>query len=263
MNIISIDLPWNEDTKGRRTLAIADPDGNIEIALAADDNGLLELVRDTARPGSIVLLDIPIDGCDKLNGAHFRAIDTAVSHQALPALPASSAGSRGRSLRESLEKTRKGLGVYEIYPYAIYKFLAYLKNRESLRYLATGEFDSLLNDSFRRFWPPKYKRETEKHKRVKNMQYLYSLLTDPILDLKFSAPLQRPDNSCTSGELNRLCDEYDACLGAIVGIYFAGSSSYACLAGDSNSGSILLLADRWLSERLGREVKVSNLNRGV
>jgi len=263
MNIISIDLPWKEDTKGRRTLAIADPDGNIEIALATDDNGLLELVRETASPEAIILLDIPIDGCNKLGGAHFRAIDRAISHQAIPVLPASKAGNRGRSLRARLEKAKKGIGVYEIYPYAVYKFLAYLKNRQSLRQLATSKFDALLDDGFRRFWPPKYKRETEKHKRVKNMQYLYSLLTDSSLGLKFSAPLHNPDNSCTSGRLDILCDEYDACLGAIVGIYFANSSSYACLAGDSNSGSVLLLADRWLSDRLGRETKVCNYQVGV
>ena len=258
MNIVSIDLPWKEDTEGRRTLAIADPDGNIEIALAADDNGLLELVRNTARPGTIVLLDIPIDGCDKLNGAHFRAIDTAISHQAFPALPASRAGNRGRHLRARLQNAINGLAVYEIYPYVAYKFLAYLKNRQSLRHLATGRFDALIDDSFLKFWPPKYKRETEKPKRVENMQYLYSLLTDSSLGLKFSPPLQRPRDSLTSVGLNTLCDQYDACLGAIVGIYFIRGSSYACLAGDSNSGSMLLLADRWLSEHLGREVEVSN-----
>jgi hypothetical protein len=82
------------------------------------------------------------------------------------------------------------------------------------------------------------------------MKYLYSLLTDPDFGLKFSPPLPRPDDSLTRGELDKLGDEYDACLGAIAGIYYANGSPYAYLAGDRDSGSILLLADRWLAAKL-------------
>ncbi len=88
------------------------------------------------------------------------------------------------------------------------------------------------------------------------MEYLYSLLMDTALN--FRIPLHYPDASANLGPLS---DEYDACLGAIVGVYLAGNSSYACVAGDSSSGNILLLADRWLAGELGKEVKLSNLRR--
>ena len=82
------------------------------------------------------------------------------------------------------------------------------------------------------------------------MEYLYSLLTDTDIGLNFQMPLSRPH---TSSNLNQLGDEYDACLGAIVGIYYANNSSYACIAGDSKSGNILILADRWLREQLSAD----------
>lgn len=256
MNMISIDLPWKEDKKGRRALAIADLDGNVKIVPANDDNELLELVGESAEPGSIILLDIPLDGCDSLEGKHFRPIDKALASQTLPALPASKAGSRGKRLKVLLEKDEKRVKVYEIYPYAIYKFLAYLKDRKLLQRLNLDKFDTLLDDGFRTYWPLKYKREKRRETRLENMEYLYSLLMDADNGLKFRIPLHYPD---ASGNLGQLSDEYDACLGAIVGIYFANNSSYACVAGDSDSGNMLLLADRWLAERLGQEVKISNL----
>ncbi|MCL0091405.1 hypothetical protein M1N57_00840 [Dehalococcoidales bacterium] len=246
MNIISVDLPWQEDKKGR-TLAIADLDGNIKIAQVKDDKELLELISEIAKPGSIILLDIPIDGCDNLGGKHFRPIDRAISRLA-SILPASKAGSRGKGLKDLLEKKR--FKVYEIYPYAVYKFLAYLKDRNLLHYLNCDRFDALLDERFGTYRPPKYKRERKRDERLKNMQYLYSLLTDPSLGFRFSG-LRFPHTACTLG------DEYDACLGAIVGIFFARSSSYTCIAGDSNSGSILLLADQWLAGELGKEVSLS------
>jgi len=261
MNIISVDLPWKPDTEGRRALAIAGLDGNVKIARASDDNELLELGRDSAEPGSIILLDIPIDGCDNLDGEHFRPTDKALEHQGIWIQPASGAGNRGKKLEEILTKSmaKKGCRVYEIYPYAIYKFLAYLKHRKLLQHLNLDKFDTLLDEGFRKYRPPKYKRERERDKRLENMKYLYSLLTDKNIGLNFRIPLHYPDNS---NNLSQLSDEYDACLGAIAGIYFANNISYACIAGDSNSGSILLLADRWLSERLSREVPVYQPKRG-
>jgi len=257
MNIISVDLPWREDKKGRRTLAIADLDSNVRITQASDDNELLKSVRESAEPGSIILLDIPIDGCDKLDGKHFRPIDKAIASQTLPTLPASRAGSRGKRLKALLERDKKGFEVYEIYPYAIYKFLAYLKEKGLLWRLNINKFDTLLNEGFLTFWPRKYKREKNRQKRLENMKYLYRLLTDTNTGLNFPKPLNYPH---TSSNLGQLGDEYDACLGAIAGIHFANSSSYACIAGDSKSGNILILADRWLVERLRSRVPVYQLS---
>jgi len=85
------------------------------------------------------------------------------------------------------------------------------------------------------------------------MSYLYSLLTDRDVGLNFRIPLHYPD---ASSNLSQLSDEYDVCLGAIVGIYFANKSSYACTVGDSQLGNMLLLADQWLPAQLRKEVKI-------
>ena len=125
-----------------------------------------------------------------------------------------------------------------------------MKDRALLQCLALDKFDTLLDEGFLTYWPPKYKREKERDKRLENMEYLYSLLTDSSFGLNFSNSLRRPESCHTLSELDKLCDEYDACLGTIVGIYFTNKSSYAHIAGDSKSGNMLLLADRWLAERL-------------
>jgi len=251
MNIISVDLPWKSDKIGRRVLAVADLDGKIKIVSARDDNELLTFVQNSAEPKSLILLDIPIDGCENIGSRHFRPVDKALGHQGIWIQPASGAGNRGKKLEEILTKSmaKKGCRVYEIYPYAIYKFLAYLQKLGQLHLLNSESCEVLLDVSFHKYVPPKYKRERKRNERLENMKYLYSLLTDKSIGLNFRLPLHYPDSS---SDLNQLSDEYDACLGAIVGIYFANSNSYAWIAGDSKSGSILLLADRWLREQLSR-----------
>ena len=255
MNIISVDLPWKEDNKNRTALAIADPNRNIKIILANGDDEMLYLIKENIEPESLILLDIGIEGCVELEDKKFRAVDIALAHQGISIQPNTGDTNRGIELRkriQSIHSTRKAV-VQEIYPYAIYKFLAYLKDRKLLRHLNFDRFETLLDRGFVRYWPPKYKREKDREKRLNNMRYLYSLLTDTDIGLKFQIPLDVPS---TSSNLNRLGDEYDACLGAIVGIYFANNNSYACIAGDAKSGNILLLADQWLSGQLGREVSV-------
>lgn len=233
------------------------PDGHIKLALADGDAGLLELVRHYTGSGSLVLLDVPVDGCAGLDGRHFRPVDRALARQGIPLLPTSKAKDRGEVLKRGILSGGQGSRVtaQEIYPYAIYKFLAYLKAKGLLPRLAADRFDTLLDDGFRTYRPPRYKREREKVKRRENMEYLYSLLTDRALGLRFPAPLPCPDDS---SDVDRLSDQYDACLGAIIGIHYARNSHYACMAGDSKSGNMLILADRWLAERLRREVPVGN-----
>ena len=191
MNIISVDLPWKSDKRGRRALAIADLDRHVRIALANDDDELLALVRDNIERESIVLLDIPIEGCEQIEVKKFRPVDRALARQGIWIQPASGAGSRGKVLKERIQNTswEKKVTVQEIYPYAIYKFLAYLKDKRLVQYLKADRFDVLLDNRFRAFRPPKYKREKEKCKRLKNMRYLYSLLTDSSIGLIFSTPL--------------------------------------------------------------------------
>ncbi len=256
MNIISIDLPWEEKRKGRRAIVVAGLDRHIEVCQATDDAELGRLARVSFEPGSIILLDIPIDGTDTLRGQHFRPVDRALSRQTLPALPVSRAGNRGRRLRAALRKDNNGCQVYEMYPYAVYKFLSYLQQRKLLHCLNDNRFDTLLDNSFYRYWPPKYKREKRREQRVKNLRHVYSLLTDGNLGLRFTRPLPGPDAPVNP---DHLADGYDACLGAVVGIYLAKRSRYTGIFGDSKSGSILLFIDRWLAEQLGKDIAVNQV----
>ncbi len=250
MNIISVDLPWEPETAGHRTLAITDLDGNFKIEQASDDDGLLKSVRKNAEPGSVILLDIPIEGCNKLNDKHFRPVDSALQHCGISLLPSSKA-ERGKGLKEELERRNNRIAVYEIYPYAIYKFLACLKKKDALGLLNGSPTQCLLDERFRRFWPPRYKRAAGEE-RQQAIRFLYSLLTDPTIRL---SGLDRPG----SLSLARLGDEYDACLGAVVGLYWVKGSNYACLAGTPEEGEILLLADRWLRTALEKkEIQVRN-----
>ena len=242
-------------------MAIANLDKNCRVETGEDDEELLQLVQGNIEQRSIVLLDIPIGGC--VHGRNFRPVDKALTHQGIWIQPVSTAQDRGKRLKRYIRNLIHGkdLVVQEIYPYAIYKFLAYLKDNGLLPRLGMDKFDALLEDGFRRFVPPKYKREREKGKRLEKMKYLYSLLTDSSIGLKFSTPLDYPDSSYTLNELNSLADKYDACLGAIVGICWAKRNPYAWIAGDPNSGEILLLADGWLKgglEAKGTQVRREN-----
>ena len=252
MNIISVDLPWNPDNRNRTALAVADLKGDIRVMLANHDDEMLFLIRENIERGSLILLDIGIEGCGELRDKKFRPVDIALARQGIWIQPISGDRNRGRSLKKRIQSSNPGkrVIVQEIYPYAVYKFLACLKKKGLLGCLNIGKFDALLDEGFRVYRPPKYKREKEKEKRLKNMEYLYSLLTDTDIGLNFRTPLNRPH---TSSNLNQLGDEYDACLGAIVGIYYANNSSYACIAGDSKSGNILILADQWLREQLSAD----------
>ena len=259
MNIISVDLNW---APGRPRIAVAtanSQDRNITVEGSGyDDKAFLELVRESMGTEALILLDIPIEGCHNLvapgnspgrGDRHFRPVDLALMRQGIWLLPASKAGSRGSALKKRLEaiaeekKTRTT--VKEIYPYAVYKFLSWLEKRGKLDSIESGNLVRLLDDGFRRFCPNKYKRAHGQERR-EAMRYLHSLLNHPQLGLSFSR-LAYPHSS---SNLNLLADEYDACLGAAVGIYWAIDNPYAWVAGDSASGEVLLLADRWLKERL-------------
>lgn len=250
MNIIIVDLPWNLNTKGRIALAIADPDRNVTVARADDIQELLNLIKNNAEQRSFVLLDIPVEGCDSLNGEKFRPVSKSLSRQGIWMQPDSKAKGSGKVLKELILQTcaEKEITIREIYPYAVYKFLAYVEKNGILSRLEQDRFEALLDEGFRGFKPPKYKREKNREQRLKNMEYLYSLLTDSRLGFKYNS-LRSPEKFYSLGELDRLCDGYDACLGAIVGIYYIGKSRYSFIAGGPG-GNILILADKWLAERL-------------
>lgn len=258
MNIISIDLPWSAATKGRRALAIAGQGKKVTVLSAKDDAEMVALVKKYASAPALVLLDVSIEGCDSLNGKHFRRVDKALQRLGIPLLPSSHSGSRGKDLKERLNREIDTLTVYEMYPYATYKFLACLYDSGLSGRLNSRKHETLLNEDFVRYWPPRYKREQDRTKRLEHMRYLHSLFVDTTNSLGYTITLPYPE---ASSRLDKLGDEYDACLGLIAGLHYVSNSPYACLVGQANSGQVLLLADRWLSERLKQEVAVSNVEK--
>lgn len=263
MNIISVDLNWNPNGN-RIAVAVANEKGNVRAVIGGlGDNELLCFIKDVylkRNTPSLILLDIPIEGCESLKGPpFFRPVDLALVRNGFPLLPSSKAGQRGSLLKKRIQTvTGKSAQIYEIYPYAVYKFLSYLSHKDALHFLCATRIPpnpplikegrgDLLDEHFCTFWPPKYKRERNKRIRVKNMRYVFSLLTNPQIGLDFSAPLQAPS---ISENLSILADKYDACLGTIVGIHLANKSPFAKIVGDKDSCEILLLADRWLAENL-------------
>ena len=126
MNIISVDVGWREKTK-RNAVAIAKPRKQIYfVASGLGDSDLVSLVRDYAEPESLVLLDVPIEGCENLREPR-RPVESVLQHY-VSLYPASMAGMRGVKLKKKLlqampEGIRTSVVIQEIYPHAVYKFL--------------------------------------------------------------------------------------------------------------------------------------------
>lgn len=258
MNIISCDVGWKKDTK-RNAVAISTDSKQINfIKSGLDDKSLVALVCERARPQSLILLDAPIEGCDKLEEKNpRRSMENALQHY-IAIYPASMAGKRGEQLRKTLlnampTQTRESVIIEEIYPYAVYKFLWVAKQEGKLVKVRLGKWQGILNKNFTPSKsPPKYKGRKKgfnKTTRLAGIQELYTFLTRH-LDLGLSQLIESPDNSYTISKLELLADQYDACLGAIVGLYCVSGNPYAWIAGNECQGKMLLLADTWLKERL-------------
>ena len=263
MNIISADVGWREKTK-RNTVAMAKPRKQIYfVASGLGDSGLVSLVRDHAEPGSLVLLDVPIEGCENLREPR-RPVESVLQHY-VSLYPASMAGMRGIKLKKKLlqampEGIRTSVVIQEIYPHAVYKFLWVAKQKGKLESVRLGGWEKLLDEGFTpSVGPPKYKGNITHDKRLAGMRELYNLLTEH-LGLSFLKPISLPDHSFSRSHLELLADELDACLGAVVGLYCVTHSPYVWVASDQSGGGILLLADRWLKEQLEKDgVKMGHL----
>ncbi|MCL4369707.1 MAG: DUF429 domain-containing protein [Chloroflexi bacterium] len=249
LRIYGIDLNW-ADGGARGALAVATEDGLEALHGRLTDPALLDLIAGDAP--ALVLLDIPIDGCTKLAGAHFRPVDRALSHTGLWPLPVSVAGRRGECLRQKVLAVAPQARVFEVYPFAVYKFLSYLVRKGRADALAAPDRRSLLGPDFRRYVPPKYKRGCRAEKMRAALQDPCGLRSVLALALGEAPPEADPVKGW-----DVLTDQYDACLAAVPGLLLARGSPYVCLAGTPDAGLILLLADDWLREALGRWVPVT------
>jgi hypothetical protein len=253
LKIISCDVGWKNETK-RNAVAVATYDGQIEFLRSGlGDDDLVPLVVKHCEPGSLILLDIPIDGCENLECPR-RPIEEALQHT-VSIYPARMAGNRGKQLKERLllaltADIREAAIVQEIYPYVIYKFLWTLNENGKLGKFHSGEWDSLLDESFLPSKsPPKYKGNIRRDRCIQGMRNLHVFISR-LLGLRFTQPLDSPNKSLSHSELDLLADIYDACLGVAVGLYCVKFNPYAWLIGNEHHGQMLLLADEWLKNNL-------------
>ncbi|MFP4641986.1 MAG: hypothetical protein ACLFPU_07405 [Dehalococcoidia bacterium] len=250
VKVISIDPGWRETSK-RNAVVVATPSGRIDyVASGLSDEGLKSLVKERAEPRSFILLDVPVERCD-ISG-HWRPVEKALQHY-LSLYPISMAGKRGpelkRSLLEALPSTlRSGVSVQEIYPHAVYKFLWAAKQKGKLESVTQGIWERILDESFRREYPPRYKGQFTRDQRLCGLRRLYDFLTG--LGLDFTERLACPGDELSGRVMDRLSDEYDACLGAVAGLYYSNGNPYARVVGEREQGDILLLADVWLAGEL-------------
>jgi predicted nuclease with RNAse H fold len=242
---VSVDLPWG--ASGEAAAVVVQPTGEARWSLVGYPEELLRFLG--RQPSSLVLLDIPIYGLDKLGNGHFRPVDRALQSAGVPLLPSTGARQEGREL---VQRLKEDVGipvtrVREIYPYAVYKVLDYLRTRECLSALRHRKAKLLLEGDFIVHWPLPYKKRSHRGTRRQGMEALYQLLIHPDLGLTFGPSLPAPD----SGEsLKRLADVYDAALGGVLGLHFLRGSPWATVKGDTKHGDMALLADPWLNERL-------------
>jgi predicted nuclease with RNAse H fold len=262
-HVLAVDLNWGEANR-RVAVALCDPDGSIELTAgdrsdATVHNALLR-VRDDARV--LVLLDVPIEGLAGPLGTAARPVDRAMASIGIAALPASGAGLRGVRLRDSIlaraAERACTVAVREMYPYAIYKVLAYLEHQCRLDALAGGERHTLLDSGLGSHPHPRYKRrERDANRRWDAIRYLYGLLTAPALGLTWRS-LPSPDRVRGQAE-DHLVDLYDAALGGVLGALLLRGSPYPVLAGNRDCGEMALLADAWAAGRLAERLPVRPL----
>jgi len=262
MNIISCDVGWVAGKK-RNAVVIATNDWQIRcLRRELDDNQLATLVKEWATPESLILLDVPIEGCGELSKENPRRhVENTLQHY-LSLYPALKANLRGKQLREILlqgisQEVRKNVIIKEIYPYAVYKFLWFVDSKGILANVQKGEWQSVVDENFPSKSSPKYKRG-KKEERLKGMRYLYTFLTER-LSLSFLEPLDSPNEMFSHSQLDLLADQYDACLGTVVGLLSVARNPFAWLIGNDDQGEILMLADEWLKNELESKISMKRL----
>jgi predicted nuclease with RNAse H fold len=260
-HVLAADLNWGE--RGRRVaVALCHADGRVQMAAGDRSDATIHAMLGQLSPtaAALVLLDVPIEGMEALDGARSRPVDRALASAGIAVLPSALAGQRGPRLRDAIlhaERSRlTRIDVREMYPYAIYRVLAYLDARGALGPLGEGESHALLDADFMRFRPPRYKRrERDRDLRWRGIRYLHDLLTHPALDMRWEG-LPAPEHTRGLAE-DHLVDLYEAALGGVLGMLLLRGSGYVAFAGDIARGEMVLLADVWLRKRLTMRVPIA------
>lgn len=243
-DVISVDLPWS-NKRGRTAVASRSPAG-ISVAAIADDDQLVEHIAERAAERALVLLDVPVDGCEALTAAcPRRHVDDCLARVGIPILSSVASGPRGPRLRQELLAARPDLRIFEIYPYAVLRVLWALRmSGASFAF----EHNATEVELVERWWkyPPRYKREPRLPERRQAMRDVASVLAA----IPGFAGAVRAVGGASGPEMQRLADEYDALLGLVAGIAAADASPWSWLAETSaGAGAILTIADGALRRR--------------
>lgn len=234
-DVLAIDLPWSQ-RRGRTAIASRVGRSIAVVAVAGDDE-LVAYVTELAAKNALVLLDVPLHGCDDLSRDRpTREVDRRLAALGIPVLPSYSSGERGPELEARLIGERPDLRCFEVYPYAVLRTL-WAVHRASKRF----RYDRIVDlTATWRAWPPRYKRERDLRTRQRCVRDVAAVLAS-VPGLRRAV---RTVARATHAQLDALCDEYDALLGLVAGIAHADRSPWSFLARVAHEdGSVMLLAD--------------------
>lgn len=244
-DVLSIDLPWGHG-QGRTAVASRSPAG-IAVAAVAGDDELVEYVHRNAATNALVLLDVPVEGCEVLDADNpLRGVDLRCHRIGIPILPSVKAGLRGPRLTTRLRGTRPDLRIFEDYPYAVLRVLWALHLQGRPFRFADDPATIDLSSQWRS-WPPKYKRAKTVATKLVAMREVASVLA---MVPGFASGVVQPADAATGSELTRLADNYDALLGLVAGIAAVDELPWSWLiTASGDPGAILTIADAPLRRR--------------
>jgi hypothetical protein len=174
-SVISVDLGWKLDASDRAAVAFVSREGVRVRQISGTDENLIQFIAEVGKPGALVLLDVPLDGCDDLNTDRpRRSVDFRLAKIGVPILPSIRAGDRGTVLRRRLFDARADLRVEESYPYAVLRVLWAL-DRLGQSYRHDTGTDVDFSPVWWQ-WPPKYKRARRVIDRLEATQQVAELL---------------------------------------------------------------------------------------
>jgi len=245
---VSVDLPWSRTTKSRTVIAASSQQETVLVSKGLDGEGLQSWIREHASHAGLVLLDVPIDGCDGLcRGVPRRAVDDRLARIGIPILPSYKSGDLGPNLRDALRDARPDLSVLEGYPYAVLRALWGISQEVGPPVLTASNY-SVNVSPWRTWWhwPPRYKRA----RTVAQRRHALAQVADLLRSCgEGYARLVRAPALGTSRELAQLSDEYDAVLGLIAADSALQKNPWSWQAQAPGArGSILTIGPPWLRD---------------
>ena len=251
-DVISIDMPWGKNTTARTAIASRSP-ANISVTAVHDDDVLVQYVDQHAATNALVLLDVPLDGCESLSKSNpRRGVDDRFLRIGIPILPSVKSGIRGPTIAKRLLDARPDLRVREIYPYAVLRVIWAL-HVQGLSFRFEDDARRVDLSATWGTWPPKYKRAKTRAAKLVAMNEIAAVLSN--LPAVGSA-IRTPSASATVSDLSSLADAYDALLGLIAGIAAVDRSSWSWISEcEQGCGSIVTIADTSLRRRFDSATK--------